>query len=55
MKADYKNWMPKGMVLGTIGITAAIFFVAVIVGMASIVGKVLLIFVDVPDVQGIFL
>lgn len=22
MKADYKNWMPKGMVLGTIGITA---------------------------------
>ena len=43
MKADYKNWMPKGMVLGTIGITAAIFFVAVIVGMASIVGKVLLI------------
>ena len=43
MKADYKNWMPKGMVLGTIGITAAICFVTVIVGIASIVGKVLLI------------
>ena len=43
MKADYKNWMPKGMVLGTIGITAAICVVTVIVGIASIVGKVLLI------------
>ena len=43
MKADYKNWMPKGMVLGTIGITEAICFVTVIVGIASIVGNVLLI------------
>ena len=43
MKADYKNWMPKGMVLGTIGITAAIGVVIIIVGIASIVGKVLLI------------
>ncbi len=43
MKADYKNWMPKGMVLGSLGITAAICIVTVILGITSIVGKVLLI------------
>lgn len=43
MKPDYKNWMPKGMVisfLATAGIAACI---AMIVGVSTIAGKVLLV------------
>ncbi len=42
MKADYKNWMPKGMVAGFCGGAAGLCLVTVIVGITSIPGKVLL-------------
>lgn len=42
MKADYKNWMPKGMVAGFCGVAVGLCVVTVIVGIASIPGKVLL-------------
>ena len=43
MKADYKNWMPKGMVYGFLGATGASLILTLIFGVAGIVGKVLLI------------
>ncbi len=43
MKADYKNWMPKGMVIGTgIGGLVSIVFL-IFFGLSSVVGKVFLV------------
>lgn len=43
MKADYKNWVPKGMVYGFLGATCGALVLTVIFGTAGIVGKVLLV------------
>lgn len=43
MSADYKNWMPKEMIYGTLAATAVVGVVTAIVGLDSIIGKVLLI------------
>ncbi len=42
MKVNYKNWMPKGMVLGNLAVTCVLIIVTVLVGLAPIGGKVLL-------------
>lgn len=43
MKADYKNWMPKGMILGALAVAVVFCIATVIVGVTSVVGKVLLV------------
>ncbi len=42
MSADYKNWMPKGMIYGTFAGMAVVGVITAIVGLDSIVGKLLL-------------
>ncbi|MCR4567872.1 MAG: class I SAM-dependent methyltransferase [Pseudobutyrivibrio sp.] len=42
MKVNYKNWMPKGMVLGNLAVTCVLIIVTVLAGLAPIGGKVLL-------------
>jgi ubiquinone/menaquinone biosynthesis C-methylase UbiE len=41
MKPDYKNWMPKGMVLSSIGITAVLLIMFIVFGLTGIVGGTL--------------
>ena len=36
MKADYKNWMPKGMVLGTAGIAAGFLVLYIVLGILPV-------------------
>ena len=43
MKADYKNWMPKGMVLGALAVAVVFCIATVVIGIASVVGKVMLV------------
>ena len=43
MKADYKNWMPKGMVLGTLAVAVVFSAITAVVGISSIIGIVLLL------------
>ena len=43
MKADYKNWMPKGMVLGTLAVAVVFGIATVIIGITSVVGKIVLV------------
>jgi ubiquinone/menaquinone biosynthesis C-methylase UbiE len=43
MKADYKNWMPKGMVLGALAVAVVFCIATVVIGIASVVGKVILV------------
>ncbi len=43
MKADYKNWVPNGMVYGFLGATGVALILTLIFGVAGIVGKVLLV------------
>ena len=43
MKADYKNWMPKGMVLGALAVAVVFCILTVVIGIASVVGKVMLV------------
>ena len=43
MKPHYKNWMPKGMVYGFLSATVGAFVLTMIIGVAGIVGKILLV------------
>ncbi len=43
MKADYKNWVPKGMVLGTFAGAVVAGIITAIVGTDSVIGIVLLV------------
>ena len=43
MKPDYKNWMPKGMILGFLTATVVALVLTMIVGIAGIIGKILLV------------
>ncbi|WP_022762464.1 class I SAM-dependent methyltransferase [Butyrivibrio sp. AD3002] len=43
MKADYKNWVPKGMVLGTLAVTCVLLVIAMILGIKSVLGIVFLV------------
>lgn len=43
MKADYKNWMPKGMILGALAVSVVFCIATVIIGVASVVGKFVLV------------
>lgn len=43
MKADYKNWMPKGMILGALAVAVVFCIATVLIGVASVVGKVVLV------------
>ena len=38
MKPDYKNWMPKGMVLSGIGITVLLLFLFIVFGFTDLTG-----------------
>ncbi len=38
MKPDYKNWMPKGMVLSGVGITAALLAASLVFGLTDAAG-----------------
>ena len=38
MKPDYKNWMPKGMVLSSFGITALFLILFVVFGLTNVTG-----------------
>ncbi len=40
MKPDYKNWMPKGLIWGTLGAACALFLLTVFLGISSIPGKI---------------
>ncbi len=44
MKANYKNWMPKGMICGVLITAVVVFMISAIVGFTSIIGVILLIF-----------
>ncbi|MCR4963340.1 MAG: class I SAM-dependent methyltransferase [Firmicutes bacterium] len=41
MKADYKNWMPKGMIFLSIGITVLFLILFIVFGMTNVTGGVL--------------
>ena len=41
MRADYKNWMPKGMVLSAIGATAAFLILFIVFGLTGLVSGIL--------------
>ena len=43
MKADYKNWVPKGMVMGTLAVTCALLVITLILGISSVPGIVFLV------------
>ena len=43
MKPDYKNWMPKGMVLGFLAAAFGAFLLSLVLGLAGVVGKVFLV------------
>ncbi len=43
MKADYKNWMPKGMVFGTLAVAVVFSFITAVVGISSVIGIILLV------------
>ena len=43
MKADYKNWMPKGMVLGFLAAAFGALLLSLVWGLAGVVGKVFLV------------
>ncbi len=43
MKADYKNWMPKGMVISLCVTAVVLCIVSLLVGLSSVIGKILLI------------
>ena len=43
MKADYKNWMPKGMVLSTLAVAVVLSIITAGVGISSILGIILLV------------
>ena len=48
MKPDYKNWMPKGMVMTAVGITAVFFILFIVFGLTGLVsgtGKIVLFIV----------
>ena len=42
MKANYKNWMPKGMIKGALTSTIVLCVVTCVVGIGTIIGKILL-------------
>lgn len=42
MKANYKNWMPKGMIKGALISTVVLCALTCLVGIGTIVGKILL-------------
>ena len=47
-KPDYKNWIPKGMILFSLGITAAFLLLFIICGLTNVTGgrlKMILIFI----------
>ena len=41
MKPEYKNWMPKGMIQATAGVTALLFILFAVFGLTDICGGVL--------------
>ncbi|MCR5099581.1 MAG: class I SAM-dependent methyltransferase [Lachnospiraceae bacterium] len=41
--ADYKNWMPKGMVLTTLAVTCVLLGIALVLGITSVPGIVFLV------------
>ena len=41
MKPDYKNWMPKGMVLTAVGATAAFLLLFIVFGLTGLVSGTL--------------
>lgn len=43
MKANYKNWMPKGMIKGALISTVVLWALTCIVGIGTIIGKILLV------------
>ena len=43
MKADYKNWVPKGMVMGTLAVTCVLLVITMILGISSVPGIVFLV------------
>ena len=43
MKPDYKNWMPKGMVLGFLAAAFGALLLSLVWGLAGVVGKVFLV------------
>lgn len=43
MKPDYKNWMPKGMVLGFLAAAGGALLLSLVFGVAGAVGKILLV------------
>ena len=43
MKANYKNWMPKGMIKGALISTVVLCALTCIVGIGTIIGKILLV------------
>jgi len=43
MKADYKNWMPKGMIYGTLAVAAVFGAVTCVLGLSAVAGKITLI------------
>ena len=42
MKTDYKNWMPKGMIVGSLVITIILFIITATIGLKKKIGKVML-------------
>ncbi len=40
MNANYKNWMPAGLIWGTLGITAAMALLTAYLGLPSLFGKI---------------
>ena len=43
MKANYKNWMPKGMIKGALISAVVLCALTCIVGIGTIIGKILLV------------
>ena len=42
MKADYKNWMPKGMIATSLAVSVVLTIITMMIGLKKKIGKVML-------------
>ena len=42
MKADYKNWMPKGMIACSLAVSVVLTIITMMIGLKKKIGKVML-------------
>ncbi len=55
LNADYKNWMPAGLIWGTLGTAVVFFLLTAFLGLSSILGKISLVITVIISVITIWM